>query len=265
MIIEVIMYSPTALNLRVVKFDNNEVLCYCPFHDDHTPTSFFFNVITGLFDCFACGAHGNVQQLASFTHGTIENAGNLKQYSYRKIDLSGFMEFPCVQSDYLIKRGLSLDTVKTFDIRSNNHQIIFPFYDALGGLKGVQVRYMRGDTRYRIFGDKLPFYPFRPFKPQPVFIVEGVFGVLRAYRANVQAITFLGSKSLPSDFAKGYLTNQQQSIIIAYDNDKAGYEGAINLDAHLNHWTFVEQGREYDELSDEQWKQLNDKYIVEID
>jgi DNA primase len=30
----------------------------CPFHDDHTPRSFFVNTQTGVFCCFACGTHG---------------------------------------------------------------------------------------------------------------------------------------------------------------------------------------------------------------
>jgi len=30
----------------------------CPFHDDNKPGSFYVNIVTGAYKCFACGAAG---------------------------------------------------------------------------------------------------------------------------------------------------------------------------------------------------------------
>jgi len=50
--------------LEPVKQLGDELLCHCPFPDhlDETP-SFYFNVESGLFHCFACGKGGTVRDL----------------------------------------------------------------------------------------------------------------------------------------------------------------------------------------------------------
>lgn len=38
---------------------NWNVAGLCPFHDDHKPGSFFVNLSTGAYICFACGCSGS--------------------------------------------------------------------------------------------------------------------------------------------------------------------------------------------------------------
>ena len=64
----------------------SELAMICPFHDDHSFGSAFFNEDTGIFNCFSCHVGGNIYQFVSKMEScTMQKAQQLIE--------SGFNEF----------------------------------------------------------------------------------------------------------------------------------------------------------------------------
>ena len=53
----------TRLGVNVTTVGESEIGGHCPIHDDNSP-SWSMNITTGLWICYACGATGNLTQLA---------------------------------------------------------------------------------------------------------------------------------------------------------------------------------------------------------
>ena len=88
---------------------------------------------------------------------------------------------------------------------------------------GAQVRHYEQKPKYLFHGSKTPVWPIDKLdKPGPIFIVEGVFGVLRAERCGAYAVAMLGAGSV-KNVAK-FLNGVGATIkpIAIMDNDYAG-------------------------------------------
>lgn len=131
--------------IKVTKRVNNEVFALCPFHKEKT-ASFSFNVDKGVYNCFGCGERGNIfdflmkienlrfvdviEQLSekaglkvpfkSSYNTEIEKKKEKMFFIMKKA--SEFYHRELINNnrekafDYLRKRGLGLETIKTFYI-----------------------------------------------------------------------------------------------------------------------------------------------------
>lgn len=221
------VYDPIALGLDVTKISNGEAYCLCPFHGDHKPSA-SFNVTTGLFICYACGAQSNAASLTHVLGGSVVMTTH--EFLISKVTTTDDKEWQWIlgcemayDNEYLASRGVTNKQVKDFDIRQFSMGVGFIFRNKKGTPIGTQIRLSAEDVsnRYLILGEKPPFWPYTSsFKSSNVVLVEGPFGVLNANRHGVEnAFAVIGAQSVVR--AASYLHGIRKKTII-FDDDVAG-------------------------------------------
>lgn len=236
-----------ALGFDSLKYSYDEALVLCPFHDDHTPSA-SVNIFTGLFHCFTCGTNSTAPLLAKYFGGEVifipDNRENYTREG-REIDSdwrSLLLSPLAVGNEYLESRNVSDKTIEKFGIRENDDGIIFPMKNRLGKICGVQVRHYSRSPKYIFYGVRPEIFPFENLMPEInnrakiLFIVEGIFGVLNAERAGVDAVATMGassfSKAVPMlEFARSVRRekNKLGRVVVAFDPDDAGAIAAAKL------------------------------------
>ena len=207
----------------------------CPFHQDHSP-SMSVSKEKQIYKCFSCGASGNVfsfvqnYETVSFAEAikivadksgfVLSNNFEFKKQEkynseYQMMDIAmKYYENNLNSSkgkeakDYLIKRGLTLDDIKTFDIglSLNNNSL-----NKLLEQKGYNYDQMRGvglisdkSTIYDTFFDRIMF---------PIHNIEGkvVAFTGRVYNKESQA-KYLGSKETRIYHKSNILFNYHRAL-----------------------------------------------------
>ncbi len=115
---------------------NGEFWSLCPFHADHHATN--FSVSTRGFHCFACGAEGNLKQLAD--HLGILDTGNI----HESLTLEAYAEAKKLPTDFLKSIGVATTHVH------DRECLLIPYYDSGGTEIGARLRFsMTGNDRFR--------------------------------------------------------------------------------------------------------------------
>lgn len=252
-----LVYDPILLGLKVHSISGGEYIVKCPYHNDSNPSG-SFNPQNGLFFCFSCGASATVYQLAQKLGSKIKKIPskglktNKKATEWKQILSSPI----AINNSYLLSRQVTNEQIERFKIREFNGGIAIP----INGLKtaeiGVLIRKEQGKQRYFYFGEKPAVFPLQGLsKLQPsekLFLVEGIFGFLRADLAGINAVTSMSAMLQRS--CKDYLRNF--NLYGLFDNDFAGYLGAGKLLSMLPNSQIVIPGKEADELSIEDWQEI---------
>lgn len=250
-------YDPAVLNLQVRHWvGQDEVMCTCPFHDDSDP-SLAFNIKSGLFICYGCGARGTAAKLARQTGGYAYRTHVTAPAHHQDVEWLNLVGAQYAYDDpYLISRGVTNDQVERFGIKRHSLGIVVPLYDARSNLVGALMRKREGKVRYLTLGEKPPLWPLQLMRGYQVehrgrfALVEGVFGVLAADRAGVPALATLGA-AVKSDAGR-YLAEARPLVL--FDADQAGYIGAGRVLKLSPMATVVVPGVEADELTPTQWR-----------
>jgi hypothetical protein len=226
-----------------------------PFHGDHRPSA-SFNVITGLFHCFACGASSNAKHLAQELGGEVVAVESIAiKRSKEKEEWENLLTAPIAYDNWYLKsRDVPNDVAASLELRELPNGIAFINYDLRGRAVGAQVRQYSGTPRYLFYGDRTPLWPMSMVHGKdsdPICIVEGVFGVLRGIQAGKRVVATMGAGSL-HNVAK--ILNGQPKIVI-FDNDFAGHLGAAKL-LSLGGFAAIVPGLEADELPVDEWKRI---------
>lgn len=249
-------YDPSVVGLSNPKWvGRSEVMVACPFHGDRKP-SLTFNVNSGLYYCFACGAAGTVKKLASVLGGRVI-AGRVQPpaRAYDDDQWHHLLDGPLALDDeYLQGRGVTNEQVQRYRIHRHPDGICLPLTDILGDTVGVIMRRREASNlRYMSFGEKPPLWPLDTFdearSAREVVLTEGLFGVLAADRAGLTAMSVLGAAVKWE--ARRYL--QQISAVVAFDDDLAGYIGAARVLKMAPLSQVIVPGVEADELDEEGW------------
>lgn len=250
-------YDPVSLGLEIRAWAGpDEAMCSCPFHGGSD--SLCLNVRRGLFICFACGERGTVAKIAIKTGGHVEQVlikadtrGDDDSWrEYLKGELA-------IDDDYLASRHVTNDQVETFRIMRHPIGIVIPLTNWEGEIVGILMRRNHsrpGMTRYVNYGEKPPLWPLdltrKMVAPgEQVALVEGVFGLLAANRANVPAFTSMGAAVKT---AAAPILNRYKPIVM-FDDDFAGYAGAGRVLRLAPHAKVVVPGVEADEMSTLAW------------
>lgn len=251
-------YDPYALGLQVTSITGFEAHCLCPYHNDSHPSA-EFNIQKGVFHCFACGVSAGVNSLLNVTGGQLlmtekpvaQRSDDVKDYEWVNYASLAF------GNEYLKSRGVTDEQVHTHMIKHTSEGVAFPLSDGYATV-GVQMRRYDNQPRYLTFGRKPPLWPMTVFehlgRDDTLFIVEGIFGVLRAEQAGVKAVAVLGAGSIARSIP--WLSNWIRKVVV-FDNDDAGYIGAAKLSGAVRA-EVVTPGREADELTIDEWKELAD-------
>lgn len=253
------IYDPKSCGLIVTKYSGDEAICRCPFHDDTRPSA-SFNLYTGVFFCFGCGAAYPPYKLASKLGGHVEKVTRTAEH--RGVDDKEwrilYRNNLAIGDPYLASRGVKKRFVEALDIKANDWAVIFPFFSHKG-LDGLLLRRKEGTPKYVVYGERPPLYPSYDMvlleRQSRCFIVEGVFGALRARSAGVFAYATLGA--MIKESVAPILSTVPGQVYGLFDNDFAGYVAGGRLLHFCPSAKIVVPGGEADEMSIEDWEYYN--------
>ena len=230
--------------LNITKSYGDEVVAYCPWHDDST-ASLAINVKNG-WHCFAgCGKGRTIQNLLE----RLEPKKNLYQrfldtfpefyiasMDFNKSDESDVDEVPydlnqlplALDNEYLAKRGITNESVNVFGLRyyQDFNSIVVPIYQNQKLVGSVQRRIV-GNPKYinspGMNKDRI-LYPFDHVKVDKhgrIILVEGLLDAIKAHQGGISNVvtTFGGSVSQHQARMLGSLT---RTVVICPDKDAAG-------------------------------------------
>lgn len=240
--------DPVALGLEVTGKSGQWAYAKCPFHSD-TKASAEFNIVSGVFYCFACDYTSTAKELARLLGGFIEelhSSALLASLQQEECEWRSMLTAPlAIGHPYLKLRKISDSQVEEFEIRYAEARIVFISKDLQSHPVGVILRRIDGgQPRYQKLGRVAHLWPADklPNSAKQALIVEGVFGALRARQAGFNGFAQL--KASPSDETLQFLNGRR--IIGFLDDDLPGCIGALKL--HRRGAKLVSPGGEVDEI-----------------
>lgn len=262
------IYDPEFLGLQVSKMMGEEAIVFCPYHSDSNPSA-EFSLTKGLFYCFGCQERKTAVQLAEELGGELVELAEIPGVDlglgFEKGEKLWFdiLKNPlATDSEYLAKRMVSQNQIWKHDIRENKDGVIFPIRDKMYNAIGAQSRHYKRKPKYLFHGKRFPIWPIEnALQPGPMFVVEGVFGVLRAERiVNQATVAIMGAGAVKN--ASGFLNGLGSTVrpMAIMDNDYAGLLAAgkfvlMGVPAILTPFE-----NDPDEWSFEQWEYIGQHY-----
>lgn len=247
------VYDPIAIGFQSYKMSGNEAIVLCPFHPDEHPSA-SFNIVNGMFHCFACGASASIHRLVAALEGSIQLIERKGIDTTEVSDWSHFFEHKlAIDHPYLIKRRVSNDAIELYNIMQCSQGIIFPLYDDKNDAHGFMIRRFDNSPRYMVFGEKTPVWPYYEFINLPtrenIFLVEGIFGALRGRAYGYTVFANMGIAAKKDIF----YTLANMSVKVAFDSDDAGLIGAARILHNVPNARVLLPGFEVDELDKDDW------------
>lgn len=239
-----IPYDPVALGLEVIRpLSANEFSVRCPYHNDTHPSA-EFNVAKGLFYCFGCHTGKTAEQVCKDLGGVLvpmsmAEQTRLASWAQTKEWKDLVYKNPPANWNnfYLQERGLKRPSAVTyFGMRESADGIIFPIHDKFGELTGLQIRRYDGKPKYMIYGNRQPLWPMDKLTDQSkggkLFVVEGVFGVLRGDEADLPVYAIMGSGNVDDAIPVLKSMERHYDVYVIMDPDYAGYLAAGKFAIH---------------------------------
>lgn len=232
-------------------FEGDEVKVLCPFHSDTHPSA-SVNTLKNTFHCFVCDVGYNEEQFLAKVKGlTIKNATKLIQkleesevdwdYTY-KADLWADEDF--LKS--VLNLGLSKETIETCRlgmalVDEKKFLAVPVFYnDFLVDVRRYNL--LKHPNLPKMFADKGAqagyVVPYDLWKKDTstTYVFEGEKDMLCARDLGLNAITLTGGAgATPNDYVMDDFEGRE--VIICYDNDEAGRQGAQRLFDHIHEKT----------------------------
>lgn len=196
------------LGVDLLKLRGDEVQVLCPFHDDKNP-SLSINIKTGLFNCFACGASGDV-----FTFYQRYHDCNFTEALTSLACFSGLEEAPVKPAGYLnlplkefaLAKRLAEDhlqrhNVQQFRFPDGTVCVDFPYRDISGKVVAIRHRFAnKGDKKFRWRkGDRVTLYGLEKWQQILAagwcLIVEGETDCLTCWLHGIPALGLPGKKT----------------------------------------------------------------------
>lgn len=233
----------------------NELKMLCPFHDERTP-SFHYNIDKGVYQCFGCGAKGDLFDLI----GTIKNL-SFKEVSDGLAKLAGVhftkkvegesygdsftfsLAKATVARNYLLERGIDPEAAvkvgvgycpKSAQNTRLSGRVTFPLSRISSGRTvhvGYSGRAIAPTTKRWMHSEGVKttkaFFIAGNISSKTPVLVEGPFDALALWQSgNAElAMAYLGSSI--SDEQASSLSEVFDDIIIWPDFDEAGERGLI--------------------------------------
>ena len=238
-------------------YNPKNFICRCPEHQDTRP-SMKYNPKNNKVHCFSCGVTYGLIDLVmvdnklSYTDAVNYIKVNLlhekpieSKITNQICDYTHFYQTLDTNYDYLQKRGISKYLTDRFGVRRNptNNSIIIT-----NGKDCYTERFIDGELRYKHYGKLELYNKTQPINAdKPTIVVEGEIDCLSVYEAigfneNTKVADLplnclaLGSANNWHQLVKSGINN----LIIALDNDEAGYRATEQLTDALN-----KAGRKY--------------------
>ena len=285
------LYTPShikaivkGLGLNIVGESNDNLVLFCPFHNNtHTPC-FYISERTGAWLCFnpACGESGGVKELVKKILGKNEfevlrfilskktEADNAFEDTLNSLfeEKPDFEEFPQLTLDnlynelgqsklakeYFINRGINEESMHYFNLgySSKMDMVIVPVHSPDGvpvGLVGRSIKEKRFKNSTNLPKNKTMFNIHRAKKiGENVVIVESSFDAIRVHQAGFSnVVATLGGHLSKENIS--LLNKYFNRIIIMTDADLAGRELGLSIANRLRNkdilWASYEYGKIY--------------------
>ncbi|MBM3763411.1 MAG: hypothetical protein FJW36_24640 [Acidobacteria bacterium] len=209
-----------------------EYIGLCPIHGDKNP-SLSVNEPKGVFNCFACGASGDVFDWV----GQLEGIGPFQDRVQRVAEVFG-----CAEVEPVKPRG-EPRPVAFYDYESEDGEVVYRVVRKEPGYKGRDKTFVmerpngRGGWADGVEDiERVPFHLPRLLAAdpnEPVFVVEGEKDVLTVERLGFVATCKAGGASKADQFADWLDGFANHKIVILSDNDMAGRKFAAEVAAIL--------------------------------
>ena len=275
------------LGVTVTKVGTREIIGNCPVHrhvtghDDRSP-SWSMNSESGLWICFSCGSRGTLPYLVDIiSGGTVDSLGiqrllidngmnrllSPKEQDQEEapIDPQDFLSFKRVSDSRCASKNLDPDTVFTYGVRwnPNNKSWSIPIIHSTGQLQGWQEK-KKGWVRNYPIGVKKSktLFGIERFRSKTAILLESPLDVVRfaGVFSRPQALASFGA--FVSDEQMRLLTHVADTVIIAMDNDKAGFDANKQI---YNRMTFPRKGIRWWNYSETIAKDIGDMSDEEIE
>lgn len=229
-------------HFNVVSSSGSEIVCICPWHDDHSG-HLYINEDTGLFICFSCGKKGALARdpdVAKQTPYTLEmmakmveklNSPPQKTKFYQESWLS---QFDTDLSYWTSNRNLPDDVVRLFNLGYDpfTNRATIPLRDVQGRILGVTYRRLDGGMPKYLHPKGFPtgrhlFGAHLLNGERTIAITEGQVDAIRGRASRVPTVATMGAR-LTRDQIKLLQRLGIRKVVILYDNDKAGRKGVLN-------------------------------------
>lgn len=228
--------------LSVASTSGDEYTVKCLFHDDSSP-SMQFNVRTGLYICWSCGAKGNIVKLQKHLGVMgIDNTPDLDDLRKKIQELTNPTEAPTLSehtlqrykfpTDYwTVKRRFSDDAIRLFQLGYDpleDHAII-PVRNFNSELISVIRRDLdpKAFIRYRN-GKKFPrkstlfgAWLVAKYPTDTVVVCEGPLDAISVWSAGIPAVAQFGS-SMSEEQRMILMQLGVTKVVLFYDNDRSG-------------------------------------------
>lgn len=236
-------------NIYISSNTGEEINVFCPFHKNSNSAAMYINIKTGLWQCFnpSCAKKGNFRQLYyGITGKSFGKSYSIDPYNLDKelnkykneyvVDNS--LNIDSIAIDYdkdaylldtLIERGLSLDTLKYFEVgySREKNRVVIPVRSASYELVGFIGRATLDSQQPRYLynkGFRRADYLFNLQNAKAhgdVIIVEGSIDAMFVHQAGFNNVVASLGAAIPKSqiiLLKKYF----DKIIIFSDNDMAG-------------------------------------------
>lgn len=243
-------YNPTAFTKK--KLNSENINMCCPYHNETKPSFGISTVYPYMFNCFSCGASGELVTLVSHVYeiNYLKAYGKiLRDYSaidleplksdhekkWRDVTEEEILNYRRKRHSYIRSRGVTDYTLQKYEVGydEENYSITFPVRDLYGNPLFILRRNVNNKFYHIPKGapKKKSLYGLSYLyeKVNEVFIVEGPIDVLSCYEVKLPAVALMG-RTLSKNQLKLLQLAGIDKIILFLDNDRWGVKG--NLDAY---------------------------------
>ena len=146
-------------------------------------------------------------------------------------------------------RGIDEAVAEYAHWRSNAFEYVIPYFDAQGNERMVRYHDPNGKPKYRSApGSKGHLYCVENVRFESVVICEGEIDTLSIISAGFKAVGVAGANSFFRPWR--HLLDHVDDLLIAFDGDAAGIEGAGKIKSVLSHARIVEmpEGKDLNDI-----------------
>lgn len=230
----------------------NNMIC-CPFHNDNNP-SMVINKDTNTLYCFVCkkladciSYYAHIEGL-SMSDAAKDLAASIGENFYSKVDPRDLERKEYVKrsvdnlsvrtTTYLKSRGIETDAIQKFSLGTSSikgkEYVVQPIYDDNGKLSFYNQRCIEqcekkdshriepGAPKQTVVGNLDKAKSMK----SPLFVTEGMFDCIQAWQEGIACVCVFGAEM--SETQAGKILNYFDDVVLAFDNDSAGYEAAKN-------------------------------------
>jgi len=266
--------SLESLGVQVIREANGNLLCLCPFHDDHAP-SLSVRCSDGLWICFAGCGQGTWRSLVQRLGGSGEEDVSFRDpvpSRSNKPDAPGKIP-PYITNrvpTWILERGFTKETLKTYRCGYSAYYdaLVIPLLGAPALCYRVSPAWEEKVPKYRYtkgFKAHSYFYGWWNVDLSPGFVilVEGPLDLLWLRQHGWQnSLAFLGGGKLGKWQVQSLLA-LNVPVLLATDNDEAGRQTATKISKQIAKlpcsvvpWEHAPQAKDVAELSADRLSEL---------